>query len=125
MYSLLLSVIYLAFISLGLPDSLLGAAWPTIYAEMGVPISYMGIVTMIISGSTIASSLLCDRVVARLGTHRITTVSIGLTALAMLGFWQSREFWQLCLLAIPYGLGAGAIDASLNNYVAKLRIKLN
>ena len=118
MYSLLLSVIYLAFISLGLPDSLLGAAWPTIYAEMGVPISYMGIVTMIISGSTIASSLLCDRVVARLGTHRITTVSIGLTALAMLGFWQSREFWQLCLLAIPYGLGAGAIDASLNNYVA-------
>ena len=118
MYSLLLAIIYLAFISLGLPDSLLGAGWPTIHAEMGVPISYMGMVTMLISASTIASSLLCDRVVARLGTYRITTISIGLTSLAMLGFSQAEEFWQLCLLAIPYGLGAGAIDASLNNYVA-------
>ena len=113
MYSLLLAIIYLAFISLGLPDSLLGAGWPTIHAEMGVPISYMGMVTMLISASTIASSLLCDRVVARLGTYRITTISIGLTSLAMLGFSQAEEFWQLCLLAIPYGLGAGAIDAQL------------
>ena len=118
MYSLLLAIIYLAFISLGLPDSLLGAAWPTIYAEMGIPISYMGILSMIISSGTILSSLLTDRAVARLGTHAVTTVSILLTAAALFGFSLSGEFYQLCLLGIPYGLGAGAIDASLNNYVA-------
>ena len=118
MYSLLLAIIYLAFISLGLPDSLLGAAWPTIYAEMGIPISYMGILSMIISSGTILSSLLTDRAVARLGTHAVTTVSILLTAAALFGFSLSGEFYQLCLFGIPYGLGAGAIDASLNNYVA-------
>lgn len=118
MYSLLLAVIYLAFISLGLPDSLLGAAWPTIYAEMGVPISYMGIVSMIISAGTIVSSLLTDRIVAKLGTKNVTGVSIFFTATALFGFSQSSELYQLCLWGIPYGLGAGAIDASLNNYVA-------
>ena len=118
MYSLLLAVIYLAFVSLGLPDSLLGAAWPTIYAEMNVPISYMGIITMIISAGTIVSSLLTDRLVAKLGTRVITSISIFLTAISLLGFSLSCEFYQLCLWGIPYGLGAGAIDASLNNYVA-------
>ncbi len=118
MYILLLSVIYLAFISLGLPDSMLGAAWPTIYAEMNIPISYMGLVSMIISGGTIFSSLLTDRVVAKFGTRTVTAVSILLTALALFGFSASTEFYMLCLWAIPYGFGAGAVDASLNNYVA-------
>lgn len=118
MYSLLLAVIYLAFISLGLPDSLLGSAWPTLYAEMNVPISYMGIITMIISACTIVSSLLTDRLVAKLGTRIVTSISIFLTATSLFGFSLSGEFYHLCLWGIPYGLGAGAIDASLNNYVA-------
>ena len=118
MYSLLLAVIYLAFVSLGLPDSLLGAAWPTLYAEMNVPLSYMGIVTMIISAGTIVSSLLTDRAVAKLGTRIVTSISIFLTAISLFGFSLSGEFYQICLWGIPYGLGAGAIDAALNNYVA-------
>lgn len=118
MYILLLSVIYLTFISLGLPDSMLGAAWPTIYAEMNIPLSYMGIVSMIISGGTIASSLLTDRVVVKFGTRGVTVVSIFMTATALFGFSLSGEFYQLCLWAIPYGFGAGAIDAAMNNYVA-------
>ncbi len=118
MYTLLLAVIYLAFISLGLPDSMLGAAWPTIHDELNVPLSYMGIVTMIISLSTIFSSLFTDRVVAKVGTRVVTAASVFLTAIALFGFSCSAKFYQLCILAIPYGLGAGAIDASLNNYVA-------
>lgn len=118
MYLLLLSIIYLAFISLGLPDSLLGSAWPTIYAEFQVPLSYMGIVTMIISGGTILSSLLTDRLTAKIGTKNVVTASVFLTALALMGFSTSNDFYQLCLWGIPYGLGAGAIDAALNNYVA-------
>ena len=118
MYLLLLSVIYLAFISLGLPDSLLGSAWPTVYAEFNIPLSYLGIVSMIISAGTIFSSLLTDRVVAKFGTRVVTSVSIFLTAIAMLGFSFSSEFYQICLWGIPYGFGAGAIDAALNNYVA-------
>ncbi len=118
MYLLLLSVIYLAFISLGLPDSLLGSAWPTVYAEFNVPISYLGAVSMITSASTILSSLMSDRVVAKFGTRTVTAFSVLLTAVAMLGFSTVGEFYQLCLWAIPYGLGAGAIDAALNNYIA-------
>ena len=118
MYSLLLAIIYLAFISLGLPDSLLGAAWPTIYAEMDIPISYMGIVTLIISSGTILSSLLSDRVVSRLGVRRVTAISILLTSVALFGFSTATKFYHLCLWGIPYGLGAGSIDAALNNYVA-------
>lgn len=118
MYSLLLAVIYLAFISLGLPDSLLGAAWPTIYQEFQIPLSYMGYVSMIISAGTILSSLLCDRVVAKFGTRTVTAVSIILTSVALFGFSISGSFLALCLWGIPYGFGAGAIDASLNNYVA-------
>lgn len=118
MYLLLLAVIYIAFISLGLPDSLLGSAWPTINSEFDVPISYMGIVSMIISGGTIISGLMSERLTKKFGTRMVTTVSVMLTAVAMLGFSMCTEFWQLCLWGIPYGFGAGAIDAALNNYVA-------
>lgn len=118
MLSLLLAIIYIAFISLGLPDSLLGSAWPILHADLSVPLSYAGIVTMLISGSTILSSLTSDRVTRRFGAGRVTAVSVGLTAVALFGFSLSTEFWMLCVWAIPYGLGAGAIDAALNNYVA-------
>ncbi|MBR6580448.1 MAG: MFS transporter [Ruminococcus sp.] len=118
MYLLLLSVIYLAFISLGLPDSLLGAAWPTIHAEFDIPLSYMGIVTMIISCGTIISSLMAEKVTKKLKTKTITIVSVFLTATALFGFSTSSQLYHLCLWGIPYGLGAGAIDSALNNYVA-------
>jgi fucose permease len=115
---LLLMIIYLAFISLGLPDSLLGSAWPVMQIKFDVPLSYMGIVSMIISGGTIFSSLMSDWLNKKLGTHIVVTVSIFLTALALFGFSTSNAFWMLCLWGIPYGLGAGAIDAALNNYIA-------
>lgn len=118
MVSLLLAVIYLSFISLGLPDSLLGSAWPTMYPQLGVPVSYSGIVFMIISVGTIISSLQSDRLMRRLGTGKVTVISVAMTAAALFGFSISHAFWQLCLWAIPYGLGAGSVDASLNNYVA-------
>ena len=118
MYTLLLMIIYLAFISLGLPDSLLGSAWPVMQTAFNVPISYAGLVTMIISGGTILSSLMSDRLTKKFNTHIVTTVSVFLTASALFGFSHSNAFWMLCLWAIPYGLGAGAIDAALNNYVA-------
>ena len=118
MYILLLSIIYLAFISLGLPDSLLGASWPTLHVSFDVPISYMGIISMIISLGTVLSSLFSERLTARFGTRAVTTASVLLTSLALFGFSTVTEFYQICLLGIPYGLGAGAIDAALNNYVA-------
>ena len=118
MYSFLLAIIYLAFISLGLPDSLLGSAWPTMQSYLGIPSSWAGIVTMIISGGTICSSLLSDRLTKKLGTGVVTAVSVALTAAALFGFSLSDRFWMLCLWAVPYGLGAGAVDAALNNYVA-------
>ncbi len=118
MLSLLLAIIYIAFISLGLPDSLLGAAWPTLHDELSVPLSYAGVITMIISGGTILSSLLSDRLTRKLGTGLVTASSVLLTAAALLGFSLSDRFSLLCLWAIPYGLGAGAVDAALNNYVA-------
>lgn len=118
MYLLLLAVIYLAFISLGLPDSLLGSAWPTIHAAFNVPISYMGFVSMIISGGTIISGLMSERLTKRLGTKTVTITSVLLTAIALFEFSTVDRFWQMCLWSIPYGLGAGAIDAALNNYVA-------
>lgn len=118
MYILLLAVIYLAFISLGLPDSLLGAAWPTIRTAFDVPLSYMGIISMIISGGTIISSLMSERFTKKFGVSGVTTVSVLLTAIALFGFSVSTEFYQMCLWGIPYGIGAGAIDAALNNYVA-------
>ena len=118
MFSLLLAIIYLAFISLGLPDSLLGSGWPVMYKELDTSISYAGIISMIISAGTILSSLMSDRVIRKLGTGLVTAISVFLTAGALFGFSVSNSFIMLCIFAIPYGLGAGAIDAALNNYVA-------
>lgn len=118
MYLLLLAVIYIAFISLGLPDSLLGAAWPTIRADFDVPLSYMGVISMIIAGGTIISGLMSERLIKKFGTRAVTLVSVLLTAAALSGFSMVKEFRQMCLWGIPYGLGAGTIDAALNNYVA-------
>ena len=118
MIQLLLAVIYLAFISLGLPDSLLGSAWPSMYPEFGVPVSWAGVVSMIIAAGTIVSSLQSDRLTRRLGAGKVTSFSVAVTAVALFGFSFSKSFWMLCLWAVPYGLGAGSVDAALNNYVA-------
>lgn len=118
MYILLILLIYLAFISLGLPDSLLGSGWPVMHIQFDVPLSSAGIVAMLISGGTIISSLMSAKITKRLGTGLITTLSVFITALALFGFSISTHFYMLCIWAIPYGLGAGAIDAALNNYVA-------
>lgn len=118
MYILLLAVIYLAFISLGLPDSLLGSAWPTIRAEFDVPLSYMGFVSMTISLGTVVSGLASERLTKRFGTRGVTVISVLMTAAALFGFSTVSNLFQMCLWAVPYGLGAGAIDAALNNYVA-------
>lgn len=118
MLHLLLAVIYLSFISLGLPDSLLGSAWPSMYGGFGVPVSYAGAVSMIIAVGTVVSSLQSDRLTRRWGAGRVTAASVGITAAAMFGFSASHCFWMLCLWAVPYGLGAGSVDAALNNYVA-------
>lgn len=118
MFNLLLAVIYLAFISLGLPDSLLGSVWPTMYQEFNVPVSYAGAIFMIISAGTIFSSLQSDRLTKSFGTGKVTAFSVLMTAIALLGFSISSSYWMLISWAIPYGLGAGSVDASLNNYVA-------
>lgn len=118
MFSLLLPIIYLAFISLGLPDSLLGAAWPVMHTEFGVELSYAGILSMAITAGTIVSSILSDRLTRKFGTGRVTAFSVALTSLALFGFSVSHSFSFLLLWAIPYGLGAGGVDAALNNYVA-------
>lgn len=118
MIHLLVAIIYLSFISLGLPDGLLGAGWPAMYGELSVPVSFAGIVSMIICVGTIISSLMSDRLTHRFGTGKVTAVSVALTAAALLGFSFCRSFWMICLWAIPYGLGAGGVDASINNYVA-------
>ncbi len=118
MIHLLLAIIYLAFISLGLPDALLGSAWPTMYSEFDVPVSYAGIISMIIALGTIISSLRSDRLTRKLGTGKVTAISVAMTAIALLGFSSSHAFWMLCVWAVPYGLGAGSVDAALNNYVA-------
>lgn len=118
MFHLLLAVIYLSFISLGLPDSLLGSAWPMIYPQFEVPVSFAGIVSTIIALGTIISSLQSDRLTKALGAGKVTAISVAMTAAALFGFSVSGSFWMLCLWAIPYGLGAGSVDAALNNYVA-------
>ena len=118
MVHLLLAIIYAAFISLGLPDALLGAAWPSMRLELGVPVSFAGGISLIISAGTVVSSLLSDRMTRRLGPGKVTAISVGMTAAALFGFSVSGAYWQLCLWAIPYGLGAGSVYASLNNYVA-------
>ena len=118
MFQLLLAVIYTAFISLGLPDALLGSAWPVMYREFGVKVSYAGIISMIIALGTVVSSLQSDRLTKKFGTGRVTAASVALTAFALFGFSLSHSFYALVFLALPYGLGAGSVDASLNNYVA-------
>lgn len=118
MFAFLIAIVYLAFISLGLPDSLLGSAWPTISADIGADVSVAGIVTMIIACFTILSSLFSNFLTTKLGTGLVTSLSVLLTAVAMFCFSFCTAFWQLCLCAIPYGLGAGAVDAALNNYAA-------
>ena len=118
MFQLLLAIIYLAFISLGLPDALLGSAWPTMYKEFSVPVSYSGGIFMIIAVGTIISSLQSDRLTKKFGTGKVTVASVLMTAVALFGFSISHSYALLCLWAIPYGLGAGSVDASLNNYVA-------
>ncbi len=118
MIQLLLAVIYLSFISLGLPDALLGSAWPVMHQDLNVSISYAGIVAMITSAGTILSSLMSDYMTRRLGAGKVTAISVLMTAVALFGFSVSSSFWMLCLWAVPYGLGAGSVDAALNNYVA-------
>ena len=118
MSSLLLAVIYLIFISLGLPDSLLGSGWPKMQAVFSVPSSYAGYVSMTISFMTIISALLSPRMIKNFHTKWITIVSIGLTIAGLLGFSICSQYWMLFIFAVPYGLGAGAIDASVNHYVA-------
>ena len=118
MVNLLLAVIYVAFISLGLPDAVLGAAWPTMSGDLNAPISWAGGISMTISAGTIVSALLSDRMTLRFGAGKVTAVSVALTAFALFGFSIAPNYWTLLLFAIPYGLGAGGVDAALNNYVA-------
>lgn len=118
MFQILLVIIYIAFISLGLPDSILGSAWPSMYTELGVSVSYAGIISMIIAGGTIISSLFSDKLIRKLGTGKVTALSVAMTAVALMGFSFSHSFWLLCLWGVPYGLGAGSVDAALNNFVA-------
>ena len=118
MGSLLLALIYICFISLGLPDSLLGSAWPVLHTEIDVPVSFAGIISMTIFLGTILSSLFSDKLLCKFGAGKVTAVSVTMTAVALFGFSISNQFWMLLLWAIPYGLGAGGVDAILNNYVA-------
>ncbi|MDO4913409.1 MAG: MFS transporter [Bifidobacteriaceae bacterium] len=118
MFQILLAIIYLTFISLGLPDALLGAAWPQMHVDVHADIAYAGIVSTIICAGTIVSALLSDRMSRRIGAGKLTAFSVGLTAVSLVAFGFASSFWQVLLLAIPYGLGAGGVDAALNNYVA-------
>lgn len=118
MFSLLLAIIYMSFISLGLPDSLLGSAWPVMRLDLDAPTSYAGGISMIIAFGTIISSLFSDRLTTKLGTGKITALSVSLTAIALFGFSVSKSVAMLCVFSVPYGIGAGAVDAALNNYVA-------
>lgn len=115
---MLLIIIYLTFISLGLPDSLLGSAWPAIYRELGVPVSAAGIVSMLFNGGTIISSFYSGKLVRRLGTGKLTLISVLMTAVALLGLSFTPNFLWICMLTIPLSLGAGAVDAGLNHFVA-------
>ena len=118
MATFFLCMIYAAFISLGLPDSLLGAAWPAMQPALGVPLDSAGVLSMIVAGGTVVASLSADRMLHRFGTGRVTLVSVTMTACALLGYALAPGFWWLALAAVPMGLGAGAVDAGLNNYVA-------
>ena len=118
MFTLILALTYICFISLGLPDSLLGSAWPVMQVQMSVPVSYAGIVSMIICLNTIISSLMSNFLIHKLGIGRIIAISVATTAVALFGFSVSDQYWMLLLWSIPYGLGAGSVDSVLNNYAA-------
>lgn len=118
MATLLLVVIYVAFIGLGIPDSLFGTAWPAIYAEFQLPFSYGSFVSVVVSLGTIISSLLSAHMIKRFGTNRVAACSTLLTAAALILFSLAPNLWVMALLAVPLGVGAGAIDVALNNYVA-------
>ena len=118
MGSLLLALIYISFISLGLPDSLLGSAWPVMHTEINVPVSFAGIISITICVGTIVSSLFSDKLLHKFGSGKVTAVSVTMTAVALFGFSVSNQFWMLLLWSVPYGLGAGGVDSILNNYVA-------
>ncbi|WP_042273314.1 MFS transporter [[Clostridium] dakarense] len=118
MLTVLLAIIYIAFISLGLPDAILGSAWPIIHQDLNVPVSYAGLATMIVAGGTIISSFFSSKLIKRFGTGKITTFSVFLTAAGLLGIYSAPSFIWICLLGIPLGLGAGAVDTALNNFVA-------
>lgn len=118
MATFLLIIIYIAFVSLGIPDSLLGAAWPAIYVDFGLPVSFLNILSVLISVCTMISSMVSARLIKRYGTAIVSAVSTALTAIALFGFSVSKSFLWLCLFALPLGAGAGAIDSGLNNYVA-------
>ena len=118
MAHLLLAIIYVSFISLGLPDAVLGSAWPSMYTDLSAPVSGAGIIFMIIAAGTVVSALMSDKLISRFGTGKLTALSVATTAVAIFGFSISHSFIAICLWAIPYGLGAGAVDACLNNYVA-------
>ncbi len=114
----LLVVIYIAFIGLGVPDSLIGSAWPAIHTEMNIPVEAVSILTFIISGCTVLSSMFSARILNKSGTAKVTAFSTAMTAVALFGFSFAPSFWVMIPLAIILGLGAGAIDSGLNNYVA-------
>lgn len=118
MATALLIIIYIAFIGLGIPDSLFGTAWPAIYSEFELPISFGSFVTIIISCGTVLSSVISSKIISRLGTNKVSAYSTLLTALALLGFSFAPNLWVMCFWAIILGVGAGAIDVALNNYVA-------
>lgn len=118
MATILLILIYIFYIGLGVPDSLLGSAWPAIYGEFHVPVSYASFISVIISTGTVISSLLSTKIIAKLGTAKVTAISTSLTAIALLGFSCSHDFLWMCICAVPLGIGAGSIDTALNNYVA-------
>ena len=124
MFNLILALTYLCFISLGLPDSLLGSAWPVMQEQMSVPVSYAGVVSMIICLGTVLSSLMSSVMIRKLGIGKIIAFSVLMTAVALFGFSVSSQYWMLLLWAIPYGLGAGCVDSVLNNYAA-LHFKSN
>ena len=118
----ILILIYIAFISLGLPDSVLGSAWTAIRTELGAQVSLAGVISLIVSAGTVVSSLLSTRMIARFGTAKVTAVSVAMTAAALFGFGAARSVALMCVLAVPLGLGGGSVDSALNNYVA-LRYK--
>ncbi len=119
MATLLISIIYLSFVSLGLPDGVLGAAWPTMCLEFNVPVSYAGAISLTTCTGTIISSLLSDRLTRRFGSGLVTAVSVTLTAIGLMGYSFTRSYSMMFLWAIPYGIGGGGVDAALNNYVAQ------